>query len=182
MKFRFMKRFIKHYSWAHLIALGVLAAFVILRATDSQPIQLLRFKVFDSYQQITPREDSRQPVVIIDLDDESLAEFGQWPWPRTLLAKLVLKLKKSGVVGVAYDIVFAEPDRTSPGLLAESVRGLDKKTKEKLLKLPSNDDTFARIMKSYNVVLGQSTQQRVLTEGEQRKSVKTTWRSGRAHV
>ncbi len=175
MKFRFLKRFIKHYSWAHLIALGVLAAFVILRATDSQPIQLLRFKVFDSYQQITPREDSRQPVVIIDLDDESLAEFGQWPWPRTLLAKLVLKLKKSGVVGVAYDIVFAEPDRTSPGLLAESVRGLDKKTKEKLLKLPSNDDTFARIMKSYNVVLGQSTQQRVLTEGEQRKSVKTTW-------
>ncbi|MDP6473781.1 MAG: adenylate/guanylate cyclase domain-containing protein [Alphaproteobacteria bacterium] len=175
MKFRFLKRFIKHYSWAHLIALGVLAAFVVLRATDSQPIQLLRFKVFDSYQQITPREDSKQPVVIIDLDDESLAELGQWPWPRTLLAKLVLKLKKSGVVGVAYDIVFAEPDRTSPGLLAESVRGLDKKTKEKLLKLPSNDATFARIMKSYNVVLGQSTQQRVLTEGEQRKSVKTTW-------
>ncbi|MDP6590799.1 MAG: adenylate/guanylate cyclase domain-containing protein [Alphaproteobacteria bacterium] len=175
MKFRFLKRFIKHYSWAHLIALGVLAAFVVLRATDSQPIQLLRFKVFDSYQQITPREDSKQPVVIIDLDDESLAELGQWPWPRTLLAKLVLKLKKSGVVGVAYDIVFAEPDRTSPGLLAESVRGLDKKTKEKLLKLPSNDATFARIMKSYNVVLGQSTRQRVLTEGEQRKSVKTTW-------
>jgi adenylate cyclase len=92
MKFRFLKRFIKHYSWAHLIALGVLAAFIVLRATDSQPVQLLRFKVFDGYQQITPRADSNQPVVIIDLDDESLAEHGQWPWPRTLLAKLVLKL------------------------------------------------------------------------------------------
>ena len=175
MKFRFLKRFIKHYSWAHLIALGVLAAFIVLRATDSQPVQLLRFKVFDGYQQITPRADSNQPVVIIDLDDESLAEHGQWPWPRTLLAKLVLKLKKAGVVAVAYDIVFSEPDRTSPGLLADSIRGLDKKTKEKLRKMPSNDDTFARIMKGYKVVLGQSTHQRVLSDEVQRKSVKTTW-------
>jgi adenylate cyclase len=172
---RFFKRFIKHYSWAHMIALAVLVAFVILRATDSQPVQLLRFKVFDSYQQISPRADSKQPVVIIDLDDESLAEYGQWPWPRTLLAKLVLKLKKAGVVSVAYDIVFSEPDRTSPGLLADSVRGLDKKTKEKLRKMPSNDDTLARIMKGYKVVLGQSTQQRVLSDEVQRKSVKTTW-------
>ena len=172
---RFFKRFIKHYSWAHMIALAVLVAFVILRATDSQPVQLLRFKVFDGYQQISPRADSKQPVVIIDLDDESLAEYGQWPWPRTLLAKLVLKLKKAGVVSVAYDIVFSEPDRTSPGLLADSVRGLDKKTKEKLRKMPSNDDTLARIMKGYKVVLGQSTQQRVLSDEVQRKSVKTTW-------
>ena len=108
-----------------MIALAVLAAFVLLRATDSSPVQLLRFKVFDSFQQITPRKDSNQPVVIIDLDDESLAALGQWPWPRTLIAKLMLKLKKAGVAGVAYDIVFAEPDRTSPGLLADTVRGLD---------------------------------------------------------
>ena len=172
---RFLRRFIKHYSWAHVIALAVLAAFVLLRATDSQPVQLLRFKVFDGFQQITPRKDSNQPVVIIDLDDESLAALGQWPWPRTLIAKLMLKLKKAGVVSVAFDIVFAEPDRTSPGLLADTVRGLDKKTKAKLKKLPSNDDTLARIIKGYQVVLGQSTQQRVLTEGQDRKSVKTQW-------
>ena len=139
---RLLKRFLKHYSWAHLVALSVLAAFVILRATDSQPVQLLRYKVFDGYQQIEPRDNSRQPVVIIDLDDESLEELGQWPWPRTLIAKLVLKLKKAGVVGVAYDIVFAEPDRTSPGLLADSIRGLDKKTRKMLRKMPSNDEPW----------------------------------------
>ena len=88
IKLKFLKRFIKHYSWAHMIALAVLTAFVLLRATDSSPVQLLRFKVFDSFQQITPRKDSNQPVVIIDLDDESLAALGQWPWPRTLIAKL----------------------------------------------------------------------------------------------
>ncbi len=73
IKFKFLKRFIKHYSWAHLIALAVLGAFVLLRVTDSQPVQLLRFKVFDGFQQINPREDSKQPVVIIDLDDERKA-------------------------------------------------------------------------------------------------------------
>jgi adenylate cyclase len=175
IKLKFLKRFIKHYSWAHMIALAVLTAFVLLRATDSSPVQLLRFKVFDSFQQITPRKDSNQPVVIIDLDDESLAALGQWPWPRTLIAKLMLKLKKAGVAGVAYDIVFAEPDRTSPGLLADTVRGLDKETIAKLKKLPSNDETLARIIKGYQVVLGQSTQQRELIEGQDRKSVKTQW-------
>jgi adenylate cyclase len=175
LRFRWFKRFIKHYSWAHLIALGVLVAFIALLATDSQPIQLLRFKVFDGFQQITPREKSQQRVAIIDLDDESLEEIGQWPWPRDQIAKLMLKLKKYGVVAVANDIVFAEPDRTNPGLIADSMRGLDKETKEKLKKMPSNDETYARVIKAYNVVLGQSTQQRILDEGEQRKSLKTQW-------
>ena len=47
---RRLKRFIRHYSWAHLIALGVLALFVLVGATDSQPLQLLRFKVFDAFR------------------------------------------------------------------------------------------------------------------------------------
>ncbi|MBI07225.1 MAG: adenylate/guanylate cyclase domain-containing protein [Rhodospirillaceae bacterium] len=175
IRFGFLKRFLKHYSWAHMIALGVLVAFIALRATDSQPIELLRFKVFDGFQQITPREDSKQPVIIVDLDDDSLNEIGQWPWPRTTIAKLMLRLKKYGVVAVANDIVFAEPDRTSPGLLADSIRGLDKDTKAKLKKMPSNDETLARIYKSYNVVLGQSTQQRGLAAEIERKSLKTQW-------
>ena len=66
-----LKKLLRHYTWAHLLALGLLALFVIVRATDSLPIQTLRFKVFDTYQQIMPREDSKQPVIIIDLDDES---------------------------------------------------------------------------------------------------------------
>ena len=115
IKFGFVKRFLKHYSWAHMIALGVLVAFIAIRATDSQPIQLLRFKVFDGFQQTTPREDSKQPVVIVDLDDDSLNEVGQWPWPRTTIAKLMLRLKKYGGVAVANDIVFAEPDAAIAG-------------------------------------------------------------------
>ena len=56
------------------------------------------------------------------------------------------------------------------------MRGLDKQTKEKLRKMPSNDDTFARIIKGYNVVLGQSTLQRTTEHNRTgKKSVKTTW-------
>ena len=45
------------------------------------------------------------------VDDESLAVFGQWPWPRTRLAELTNKLGELGAAAILYDFIFAEPDR-----------------------------------------------------------------------
>ena len=81
--------------------------------------------------------------MIVDIDEASLAAFGQWPWPRTLLADLVTKLTKLGSAAIAFDIIFAEPDRMSPAIAAQSFRNLDEQTREQLRKLPSNDDVFA---------------------------------------
>jgi adenylate cyclase len=55
--------------------------------------------------------------VIVDIDDKSLAEYGQWPWPRYRVALLLGLLKNAGVRAVGLDILFAEPDRTSPSVL-----------------------------------------------------------------
>jgi adenylate cyclase len=169
-----LRRIFRRFGWVHLITLGLLAALIVLRAADPAPLQLLRSKVFDFYQQIEPREVSRQPVAIIDLDEESLNEIGQWPWPRTTLARLVNNLRKLGAAGIAFDIVFAEPDRTSPNLIAKSIRGLGKKAQQELERLPSNDDTFARIIKRSPVVLGQATINRDL-KTTNRKSLKATF-------
>ena len=65
-----LRRIFRRFGWVHLITLGLLAALIVLRAADPAPLQLLRSKVFDFYQQIEPREVSRQPVAIIDLDEE----------------------------------------------------------------------------------------------------------------
>ena len=55
----------------------------------------LRLRSFDTFQSFNPREKpENDPVIVIDIDDQSLNKYGQWPWPRTLIAKLVLKLKK----------------------------------------------------------------------------------------
>jgi adenylate cyclase len=52
-------------------------------------------------------------TVIAVVDDESIKEIGRWPWPRTIIAKLVDSLKASGVKAVGFDIVFSEPDHNS---------------------------------------------------------------------
>jgi adenylate cyclase len=59
-------------------------------------------------------------VAIVDIDEASLAAVGQWPWPRALLARMTDRLWEAGASVVVYDVVFPEPDRTSP----EQIRDL----------------------------------------------------------
>ena len=91
---------------ARWIALGLLAAFLFVRVWDPGPLQTVRVKTFDFFQQLEPREimpDS--PVVIIDLDEASLKEVGQWPWPRNQIAQMVANLVNMGVSVVGFDII-----------------------------------------------------------------------------
>ncbi len=152
-------RWVRAIRTIHIIAFGILAAFVVLRVFDPSPLQTLRLKVFDLYQQIEPRDpETKYPVRVIDLDEASLAAYGQWPWSRTLVAELVDKLTEYQTGPIGFDIVFAEPDRTSPGLIAGSLPGIDDETREALEQLPSNEEILAAaIARSGRVVLGQST-------------------------
>ncbi|HQI81808.1 MAG TPA: adenylate/guanylate cyclase domain-containing protein [Deltaproteobacteria bacterium] len=61
-------------------------------------------------------------VVIVDIDEKSLGRIGQWPWRRDIMASLVRRVKDSGARVIGFDIVFPEPDRTSPGLYLEDFR------------------------------------------------------------
>jgi len=53
-------------------------------------------------------------VVIIDLDDKSLKEIGQWPWSRDIISDMLVNLTNAGVGLIAFDVVFAEEDRSNP--------------------------------------------------------------------
>lgn len=109
-------------GWAGLLAsLAVLLAAIGLRVVDPPLLVDLRQRVFDHYQVLKPRPydpDGNHAagvpgVAIIDIDEESLARHGQWPWPRDLLARLLGQIDAQGAVAVAFDMVFAEPDRSS---------------------------------------------------------------------
>src|SRR5262249_40099872 len=81
---------------------------------------------------------------------------GQFPWPRTLLADLLTRLYELQCAAIAFDVVFAEPDRTSPDQAIKNFRDLDEATRERLSELPSHDEIFAQAIKQGRVVLGQS--------------------------
>ena len=140
-----------------LIPLAILALMTALRIFDPAPIERARWIVFDSYQQLKPRQhDPRVPVKIVDIDDESLARIGQWPWPRTLMAQLVERLAEMGAASIALDIVFAEPDRSSPENILESLQAsphIDA-LRELFSNMPSNDHVFSQSIAATPTVTG----------------------------
>ena len=140
-----------------LIVGTVIVASLALRVWDPSPVARLRSLVFDAYQRVSPRAyDPSLPVRIVDIDEDSLKEVGQWPWPRTVLADLVNKLAANGAAAVGFDMVFPEPDRMSPANTlrfwpkSEALAGL----REKVEKLPSNDQVFAEAIEKVPVLLG----------------------------
>jgi adenylate cyclase len=134
----------------------LLAVLLLLRAWDPFPLEELRLRSFDLYQNIGPRASTIRPVVIVDIDEDSINAYGQWPWPRTILADLVTKLYELGSVATAFDVLFPEPDRTSPKEAVKHFREVDDTTRERLSQLPSNDEIFAKVIGQGKVVLGQS--------------------------
>ncbi|OEJ65971.1 CHASE2 domain-containing protein [Magnetovibrio blakemorei] len=155
-----MKKFFKKaFSLDRMVGLGMLLALLALSRFDPYPVQFLREKSFDIYQQIKPRvvpKPEDRLVTIIDIDERSLREIGQWPWSRKTVSELVASLQKMGVGVTAFDIVFSEPDRMNPAGVVASLPGLDQDVRDKILQLDSNDDLFGAVVKKSNVVLGQA--------------------------
>lgn len=116
-------------------------------------LQTFRHHGFDQYQRWRPRDYVPVPVRIVDIDEASLAKTGQWPWPRTKLAQLVDQLDKQGAAAIGFDVVFAEPDRTSPRR-ASAQWPLPPSAKAVLDDLPDHDTVFAQAIARHGVVLG----------------------------
>ncbi|MFT4026698.1 MAG: adenylate/guanylate cyclase domain-containing protein [Novosphingobium sp.] len=109
---------------------------------------------FDSYQRAAPRAPLDAPVQVVAIDEESIRRIGQWPWPRTEVGRLIEQLSAAGAAVVALDIVFAEPDRTSPGQLARQLPGADPAVLAAIRALPENDALFAETVSRTPVVSG----------------------------
>lgn len=142
-----------------VLLLALLAAAVYARMADYTAVKRIQNLTFDTYNRVMPRE-AGDHVTIVDIDEESLQKLGQWPWPRTVLGDIVTKLRDAGAAVVVFDIVFAEPDRTSPARFAERFAGDPELSglHEKLSELPDNDALFGQALEEAgNVVSGISS-------------------------
>ncbi len=120
--------------------------------------------LYDTRLRLTMPRSVDERVVILDIDEKSLAtpELGQWPWGRDVVAGLVAKLfEKYDVAILGFDVVFAEPDRSS------GLRVLDGLAKGPLKDVPDfqaalaalrprldHDAQFVQTIKGRPVVLG----------------------------
>lgn len=148
----------KKLNWIYLLLpLPVLLGLSLL-IFDSPAQQALRNGLFDQYQRWQPRAYVEVPVRIVDVDDESLAKLGQWPWPRSKIAELLDKLGQGGAAVVGFDVLFAEADRTSP-LAVSKFWPIDEALRTQLLKLPDHDTLFAQSLRRHPAVLGFALEQ-----------------------
>src|ERR1700688_2161591 len=140
----------------YLVPLAILVAALALWWLEPAPLVQLRMLVFDSFQRLEPRPYRPVPVRIVDIDDASLKRIGQWPWPRNELARLVERLHALGAAVIAFDIVFAEPDRASPRQLVDLAKrlGAGDPFIARLTALGDNDEMLARAIAAAKVVTG----------------------------
>jgi adenylate cyclase len=89
-----------------LVLLGV-------RIDNSDSVKTLRYKTWDHFQYVQPRQEVSDSVTVINVTENDLKRYGQWPWPRHVMAMLHAKLVDNGAMLVNYNILFAEPDRMS---------------------------------------------------------------------
>ena len=94
-------------GYAVILSIVLLLA---LRVADPTPLQSLRLQTFDAYQQLDEIKQSEE-VVIINIGEKSLQQWGQWPWPRQNFAQMIhdIRQKNQGIVG--FTVMFPETDR-----------------------------------------------------------------------
>ncbi len=143
--------------WVIIALSAVLtAAIALMHAAESNTIRQLTNLTFDTYQRISPRPYEEAAVTIVNIDEASLARFGQWPWPRTRIAELVDRLNTAGAAAIVFDIVFAEPDRTSPRLLAPIIASNPSANRsyDELVSFTDHDEILAQAIEKAPVVDG----------------------------
>ncbi|MEL6766686.1 MAG: adenylate/guanylate cyclase domain-containing protein [Pseudomonadota bacterium] len=137
---------------------GIVALVLLvgIRISDPKIVEQARLWTFDFYQQVEPRRYNEAGVRIVDVDEESLGRFGQWPWPRALVGQLVTNLTQAGAAAVVFDMVFAEEDRLHPRSIGEAMRlsGVDADVGPLLDQMPDPDEGFAQTIAGLPVVTG----------------------------
>lgn len=142
-----------------IFIIGVLVSLLAGAFTFANPIFLERIKAI-AYDIQVRKLESGPPspsLLIVDIDEQSLAEFGQWPWPRYRIALLLAKLQSWGVAAVSLDMVFPERDRTSPKNLKETIEK-DLQVSLSLDGIPEslqdNDKILANVLRDNPFILG----------------------------
>ena len=139
---------------AAIALVALLAVFHI--ALGERAWSPIRNLLFDAYQRLMSKEISQYPVVIVDIDDASLAALGRWPWPRTRLARLIEATRRAGAMAVGLDIIMPEADSLSPSGLLVDRQDVSPALQNTLAELPSNDVILAQTLRRIPTVIARA--------------------------
>ena len=149
-----MKAFVQK-NLNYFVFLILLTLLIFLKILNPAFIKSVSYLSFDLYQKVfAEKKDS--DVVIIDIDEQSLGKFGQFPWNRRVFAKILDQLNIHNPKAIGFDIFFTEKDKQSPEAIIKSY-GLIPSDVADIQNLKSPDDIFSEKLnesKSIIAVLG----------------------------
>jgi len=121
-----------------------------IRIDNSDTVKTLRYKTWDHFQYVHPRQEVSNSVTVVNITEEDLKKYGQWPWPRHVMAMLHAKIGDAGALLVNYNILFAEPDRMSGTEYLKSMP-MNNELREQLGSvLLDTDAIFSTVLKESN--------------------------------
>ena len=105
---------IKKYS-----SIVLLIFLFLIKIQDSNFVRKVENISYDAYQSFFIEKSTFEDVVIIDIDEKSIGEIGQFPWRRDIFADLIQKLNQYGVSVITFDVFFSEEDKQNPKKILE---------------------------------------------------------------
>ncbi|MCI2283875.1 CHASE2 domain-containing protein [Colwellia sp. MSW7] len=160
-----------------IITLLVISLNFIKVDNIQKVLQRIEGILYDARLIITLPDEKRQfdeQVVIIDIDEKSMREQGRYPWSRSKVSELVEKLMAAGVVVVAFDIFFSEPEKNPIDVIIDKNKELDEQSRQTLAVYADSvnfDKEFSNTLSQSEVVLGFLFDNSAQTSGELPKSV-----------
>ena len=145
-----MKAFVQK-NLNYFVFLILLSLLIFLKILNPAFIKSVSYLSFDLYQKVfVEKKDS--DVVIIDIDEQSLGKFGQFPWNRRVFAKILDQLNIHNPKAIGFDIFFTEKDKQSPEAIIKSY-GLIPSDVADIQNLKSPDDIFSEKLKESKSII-----------------------------
>ena len=135
------------------VGVVLLVALALLTWLKAPWAERLQSAWFDAHQAMAPRQVGTLPVTVVAIDQKSLLALGQWPWPRTRLARLVDIVNQAGPAAIGLDVLMPEPDALSPESLLAQAPPQDRTVAAALQSLRTNDAVLAASLAAAPVVL-----------------------------
>ncbi len=142
----------------YLIFFILLTILIGLKIINPSFIKSISYLSFDLYQKVFPLEKRDTDVIIIDIDEKSLGKFGQFPWNRSVFAKIIENVNLANPKAIGFDIFFSEKDKQSPEEIIKAYNLIPTEVAE-LQNLKGHDEIFKEQLeksKSVIAVLGSS--------------------------
>ena len=146
-----MKAFLLKYK-NYLSFFALLIFLISIKIANPSFVKSISFISFDLYQKIFPLEKNETDVVIIDIDEKSLGKFGQFPWSRSVFAKIIDQVNSAAPKAIGFDVFFTEKDKQSPEEIIKAYSLIPTDVAE-FQKIKGHDEVFRDGLEKSNSVI-----------------------------